>query len=140
MATLTLMRDINNNKMGTIAKDGQQLTLYYNAESTIGKQTYSYITASSKKINTIDISKEKVTGTQWAELADNLGIPLSDLIDKDHPKFVDTYGSQDVVLEENDWIKILQERPEVVSWPIVVNGTQFLHIKNPSDVVKYINQ
>lgn len=56
--------------MGAIAKDDQQLTIYYNSESSIGKQTHAYITASSKKIKAINISKGKLTGTQWAALAD----------------------------------------------------------------------
>ncbi|MGY8914690.1 MAG: arsenate reductase family protein [Flavobacteriales bacterium] len=125
--------------MGTIAKDDQQLTIYFNSESTIGKQTHAYITASSKEIHAIDISKEKITGTQWAELADKLSVDLSDLIDTEHPKFKETYGEQDVALEEHDWIKILQGQPTVITWPIVVNGNQFIQIKNPSDVVKHIN-
>lgn len=125
--------------MGAIAKDDQQLTIYYNSESTIGKQTHAYITASSKKINAIDISKEQLTGTQWVALADGLDVNLSDLIDTEHPKFTKNYGEQDVVLEEHDWIKILQGEPDVSTWPILVNGNQFLLIKNPSDVVKHIN-
>lgn len=125
--------------MGTIAKDDQQLTIYFNSESTIGKQTHAYITASSKHIRAIDISKENLTGTQWAELADSLGVDLSDLIDTEHPKFTDTYGEQDVKLEEHDWVKILQGEPAVITWPIVINGNQYLIIKNPSDVVKHIN-
>lgn len=125
--------------MGTIAKDEQQVTIYYNSESSIGKQTYAYVNASSKKVHGIDVTKEKVTGTQWAALADNLGIAIADLIDTEHPKFEEMYSERNVELEETDWIKILQEKPEVISWPVVVNGDQFLLIKNPSDVVKHIN-
>ncbi|ALM09141.1 hypothetical protein SB49_03140 [Sediminicola sp. YIK13] len=125
--------------MGAIAKDDQQLTIYFNSESTIGKQTHAYITASSKEIRAIDITKENLTGMQWAELADNLEVELSDLIDTKHPKFKDTYGEQDVKLEENDWIKILQGEPALITWPIVIIGNQFLLVKNPSDVVKHIN-
>lgn len=129
-----------DSKMGAIAKDDHQLTLYFNSKSTMGKQTKAYVTTSSKKINSIDISKEKLTGTQWVELADNLGVELSDLIDMEHPSFTQLYGKQEVQMDGHDWIKILQEKPEVVTWPIVVNGNQFLLIKNPSDVVKYINK
>ncbi|MEJ1222502.1 arsenate reductase family protein [Sediminicola sp. 1XM1-17] len=134
------MKDKNILEMGTIAKDDQQVTLYYNSESAIGKQTYAYITASSKEIQPIDVTKEKVTGTQWAALADKLNVDIADFIDTDHPKFQEMYGDKDVDLNETDWIKVLQEQPEVISWPIVVNGNQFLLVKNPSDIVKHINQ
>lgn len=125
--------------MGAIAKDDQQLTIYFNSESTIGKQTLAYVSASSKKIKTVDLSKEKLTGTQWADLTDKLNIELSDLIDMEHPNFTKIYGNHEVNLEEHDWIKLLQKQPEIISWAFVVNGDQFLLIKNPSDVVKYIN-
>ena len=133
------MKNKINTKMGVIAKDDKQLTIYFNSESIIGKQTLAYITSSSKEIRAIDITKENLTGTQWAELADKLEVELSDLIDTQQPKFKNTYGEQDVNLDENDWIKILQGEPDLITWPIVINGNQFLLIKNPSDVVKHIN-
>ncbi len=126
--------------MGAIPKDEQQVTIYYNSESSIGKQTYAYINASSKEVHGIDVAKEKVTGTQWAALADKLGVDIADFIDTEHSKFEEMYSDKNVDLKETDWIKILQEKPELISWPIVVNGDQFLLIKNPSDIVKHINQ
>jgi len=50
---------------------------------------------------TIDISKNNVTGTQWAELADGLSKSLSYLINKDHPDFQSAYGKNNINLDND---------------------------------------
>ena len=124
--------------MGVIAKDDRKITLYYNSETSLGSQTLAYVKASKKKLQTIDISKTKVTGTQWAEIADNLEINISDLIDVEHPDFVKNYGKQHLEMSQHDWLKLLDQTPKVLTYPIVIHGNRFLQIKNPSDFVKFL--
>lgn len=124
--------------MGVIAKDENQITLYYNSETSLGKQTYPYVESAEKDILAVDISKTTVTGTQWAELADNLKIPIKDLVDQDHPNFVEVYGKDKVDLDENDWFQVLEKTPSVLTCAIVVDGKKTIPIKSPSDFVKYI--
>ena len=71
--------------MGVISKNKRKATLYYNSASSIGKQCYGYVQASKKKVLGIDISKTKVTGTQWVELAENLNLKVKDLIGMKNP-------------------------------------------------------
>lgn len=125
--------------MGVIAKNENQITLYYNSETSLGKQTYAYVESAEKDILAIDISKTKVTGTQWAELADNLNIPIKDLVDQDHPNFVEVYGKDKVDLDEDDWFSVLEKTPSVLACAIVVDGEKTIPIKSPSDFVKYID-
>ena len=66
------------NNMGTIATDNREINLYYNAETNKGMQTLAYLQSSEKKVLAIDLSKTKVTGTQWTELAERLGKPIKD--------------------------------------------------------------
>ena len=124
--------------MGVIAKNKNKITLYYSSENTIGKQTYAYVTPSEERILAVDVSKTKVTGTQWAEIASNLNIHVGELIDQEHPDFVEEYGSEKVDLDEHDWLRILEKKPSVLAYPIVIKGNNFLAIKNPSDYVKFI--
>lgn len=124
--------------MGVIDTDDKKVTLYYHSGTSLGKQTLGYVVASKRKLLSVDISKTKVTGTQWAELADKLHMEVSDLIDREHPDFVKIYGSEPLDLDQHDWLKILEKNPEVLTYPIVVNGNEYLQIKNPSDFVKYL--
>tara|TARA_R110002020_G_scaffold21009_1_gene71047 strand:+ start:10606 stop:11055 length:450 start_codon:yes stop_codon:yes gene_type:complete len=127
-----------NEDMGVINKNQRQLTLYYSSETSVGKQTYGYVSASEKQVLAIDISKTKVTGTQWADLAENLGIGISDLINKKHPDFTKTYGTEDVDMDDHDWLKVLQQHPEVLKFPIAINGEEYRMLKDPSDFMHVI--
>lgn len=123
--------------MGVISTDKNEIKLFFHSENSIGKQIQAYVLASEKKILTIDISKTKVTGTQWVELAKGLGVSISDLINQEHPDFIKNYGDHPN-LEQDDWLKILDKQPEVLTTPIAIIGKHFVQLKSPSDFVKYI--
>jgi len=124
--------------MGVIAKDENQITLYYNSETSLGKQTLGYVESSEQDVLTIDISKTNVTGTQWAEIANNLKVGIGCLVDQDHPDFKEAYGSDAVNLDEHDWLRILEKTPSALAYPVMIQGEQTVAIKSPSDVMKYI--
>ncbi|QDO93894.1 hypothetical protein FNB79_07820 [Formosa sediminum] len=124
--------------MGILAEDKNQMTLIYNSETSVGKQTLAYAKASDKKLASIDISKTKVTGTQWADLASKLDIKIADLIDQEHTDFIKNFGDKGALLSSEDWIKVLQNQPEVLKGCIVINGKESLIITNPSDLTKYL--
>lgn len=124
--------------MGVIAKSNREITLYYNSESQIGKQGYAYAQSSDKKVRGIDISKTKVTGTQWSELAENLHIPIKDLIDTEHPDFIKEYGEEPVSMEDHDWLKIIQHSPKLVTYPIVIMGEEYHQLTSGADLKKYL--
>ncbi|MDO6852194.1 MULTISPECIES: hypothetical protein [Cellulophaga] len=124
--------------MGVIATDNNKITLIYNSENRIGKQTIGYVKSAEKEVLTIDNSKTKVTGTQWAEIADKLKINICDLIDQEHPNFVEVYGEEKVDITTDDCIKVLQNSPETLAYAILINADKFYVIKTPSDVEKHI--
>lgn len=123
--------------MGVISTDKNEIKLYFHSGSSIGKQIQAYVSASERKILAIDISKTKVTGTQWTELAKGLNLSISDLINKEHPDFTSNY-EEDIDLDEEDWLKILDKHPEVLTTPIAIIGKRFVQLHSPSDFIKYI--
>ncbi len=123
--------------MGVISTDNNEIKLYYHSENSLGKQTYAYVQSTDKKILAIDISKTKITGTQWIELARGLGVSIDKLIDKDHPDFSQNYD-QHSELEEEDWVKVLNKMPIVLTYPIAIIGETYVRLKGPADFVRYI--
>ncbi|WP_235932863.1 arsenate reductase family protein [Flagellimonas sediminis] len=128
------------NDMGVIATNNRELNLYYNADSSIGMQTLAFVQASKKKVLAVDLSKTKVTGTQWAELANLLGIQIKDLINTEHPDFIKLYGKDNDLEGDDDWIKVLQKNPSVVTQPILVNGSKAMQVNTPSDVMVFLDK
>ena len=123
--------------MGPIATDNNEITLYYHSNNSLGKQALGYVNATDAKVNAVDISKTKITGTQWVGIAEKLNLSIDKLIQKDHPNFTKQYN-KDSNLEENDWIKLLQKHPEIIVYPIAIRGDNYLQIQTPSDLLKLV--
>lgn len=125
--------------MGVIATDKNKITLYYNSENTIGKQCYAYVQSSDKKVLGIDVSRTKVTGTQWSELADKLQIPIKKLIDVEHPDFINEFGADPINLEPNDWLKLIVKNPKLFHLPIFIFGENYYQLTSGADFKKYLD-
>lgn len=118
-----------------ISTDKHMIKLYYSSKSSIGEQTFSYLNASFKDLLAIDVTKTNVTGSLWKDFADHLEIHISDLVNQEHPDFTKLYNNT-AQLDESGWIKILNNHPEVLVYPIVIIQDKYTQIKNPSDIEK----
>ena len=129
-----LMKD----NMGVIATNKREIKLFYNAETNKGMQTLAYLKSSNKKVLDVNLDEVKVTATQWAELAKLLGKPIKGLINTEHPEFINHYGKNPELHSDNDWLKVLENNPKVVTQPILINGDKAVQIDTPSEVMVFL--
>tara|TARA_R100001369_G_scaffold14731_1_gene29443 strand:+ start:10456 stop:10914 length:459 start_codon:yes stop_codon:yes gene_type:complete len=120
--------------MGVLARDDKQFTLIYSSQTRVGKHTLSYLQGIEEKVHTVDISKVKVPGTQWVELAEATGKSVGDFVDK---RILEDEGTDTSDFDTDDWIKILQNNHEVLTQPIAINGKKTEQIENPPDVMNF---
>lgn len=123
--------------MSVISSNEHTIKLFYSSETSVGKQTLGHINSVDKDVLEIDVTKTKVTGTMWKTIAENLNCNIGDLIAKEHPKFTSRYND-DTDLSEDGWIKVLNNSPEVLAYPILMIDDEFHLIKNPSDVLQLL--
>ncbi|PVW13207.1 arsenate reductase family protein [Marixanthomonas spongiae] len=121
-------------EMGEIARDDRQLTLIYSSNTRVGKHTLSYLQGIDEKVEAVDISKVKVTGTQWVELAKAMGKSVGDLVDK---RIMEEKGTDTSDFDTDDWIKILQNNNEVLTQPIAIKGEKTMQIENPPNIMNF---
>ena len=126
--------------MGVIATNKREIKLFYNAETNKGMQALAYLQSSDKKVLDVDLSKTKVTGTQWTELAKRLGKPIKALINTEHPDFINDYGKNHNLESDEDWLKVLEHNPKVVTQPILVHGDKAVQIDTPSEVMAFLEE
>ncbi|MDF0717992.1 hypothetical protein PY092_17645 [Muricauda sp. 334s03] len=124
--------------MGVIATNKREIKLFYNAETNKGMQTLAYAKSSKKKVLDVNLDKVKVTATQWAELAKLLGKPIKELINTEHPDFVNNYGKNLKPYSDEDWLKVMENSPKVITQPILVNGEKAVQIDAPSKVLAFL--
>lgn len=122
--------------MTVTAKNDRELTLYYDSQSELGKKCRVVAESSGAQVLTVDLSRTKLTGTEWAELAGMLEVGIIDLIDQEHPIFKELYGDEKVDVDENDALKILENNPETLVFPIAIRGNRAIQAKNASAVSK----
>jgi arsenate reductase-like glutaredoxin family protein len=124
--------------MGIISKHKNRIKLYYSSNSSLGKQTLAYVTQSKKEILAIDLSKTKLTGTQWIEIAEALDTPLSSLVNQNHPDFTQNYTEKGIHLSSEDWIKVFHKNPEVLKGAILMVNNSFYLLETPTDFLKHL--
>jgi arsenate reductase len=120
--------------MGEIATSHRQITLFYSSKSFRAKQTLAYAKAEGLPILEIDILKTPLTGTQIAELADRLNIEIKDLVNQEHPSYTSHFEHHD--FSSDDWIKMIQNHPDIMKQPIALRGDITILIETPTDIIK----
>ena len=120
--------------MGEIATSNRQITLFYDANSSIAKQTLAFAKAEGFAIREIDILKTPLTGTQIVELANDLKLKVKDFINQEHPAYISKFEPHE--LSTDDWLKMIQKNPEIMKQPIALRGDKIILVETPTDILK----
>lgn len=121
--------------MSTIATKKNQINLYVCNDNPITKKTIALAKSSKAEVFIIDICKDKLTGTEWKELAAKANIDVSDFIQIDHPIFKEIYGEK-VSISEDDAIKILNSNPQVFVYPIALRENKAVHCTTETKILE----
>ena len=113
------------------------LTLIYHSDDHLGKSVLAYANTEGIPIRELDIAHTKISETNWAELAEKLGIPVKELVNMDHPNFKQHYAD-DVDLTDQDWLKFLERNPATLRAPIVMKGDKIKMMSNPQDMLHFV--
>ena len=64
-----------------------ELLIYYNPNTTTGKQTRAYALSISNNVNALDNTQVLLTATLWKEIVNMLGVRPKDLLNKAHAEY-----------------------------------------------------
>lgn len=118
--------------MSILARDKRQLTYIYSSSSHLGKQVLGYVQGANKKIEVIDIAKEKISDTIWVELAEELNLPFKKIFETQQisNKNEDSFST-------DDWLKLIEKNPALLQKPIAINGDKIMLISHRSEILKF---
>lgn len=112
-----------------------QLTIIYDPNSNIGKQTVAYAHTVSKHINYVNPAKEKFTGRMWREILQKLKTDDPKvLLNKSHPRYQEKIAGWS--FEGDDWARVLINNPDLLRAPIAIKGNRAVLCNTPSDILK----
>ncbi|MCH8534359.1 MAG: hypothetical protein LAT51_04745 [Flavobacteriaceae bacterium] len=118
--------------------DKKLIQIYCNPKDFHAEKCIAIAKSAKAELQIIDIAKDVPTGTDWKNIAEKLHVSISDLINTNHFKYMEVYGSN-AQIDENGAIKILQNSPEVLYYPIAVRGKRVVQAKSETDIMKLHN-
>jgi arsenate reductase len=119
--------------MGEIETSNRQITLYYNSNSEKDKKILATAQAQGYAVEEIDLQKTELTGTQLVELADRLNVKVAELINQEHATYKANFEDHDY--STDDWIKMIQNNPEILRHPIALRGAKSKFVKTSTDIM-----
>jgi arsenate reductase len=101
-----------------------ELTFIFHSDKDDDKKGRAFIeTVDDYKVKTLDLRNEPVTETQLAEIADKMGLPIQDLVDKTYKDQVESDNKKiTAAMWSNDLLTLLKQEPILIKTPIVIIG------------------
>ena len=116
-----------------------ELTLLYNSEKPDDKKARGYVESlPSVVIKTLDLSRESITETQLAQVANKLGISIPDMID---PTYDDS-GSSDTkvndlqAMQSQELLKLMANNTRLLATPIIILGDKAYRFGSSYELIK----
>ncbi|MGB3586656.1 MAG: ArsC/Spx/MgsR family protein [Tunicatimonas sp.] len=112
----------------------KEVVIIYNFEERGNREALAYAKQIAQHVNEIDISKTPLNERQMAQLLDNLGVSVEDVIDRRADIYKDKYD--DVNLSVEDWLQAIRHNPELLRTPIGILGNRAIICESPGDMLK----
>lgn len=112
----------------------QELTIFYNNESSSGKQTLAIAHSLSNHVNKQEVNSAYLSATILKQLLSKLNMSPKDIMNRAHPYYQQTIRGRD--FSDDEWISILQKNPFLLKAPIVCYKGKVVLCNTPTDIFK----
>lgn len=111
-----------------------EILLIYNSEKYEDRKAKGYAdTMKDHALNERDIAKNNLTETQIAEIARNMNVDMSELIDKNSDTYL--HHLKDKGFSESELTKLMVKNPDLIKTPIAYIGSKSFFVKSAYDFV-----
>jgi len=112
-----------------------QINCIYAGGTSFSKQLEAFLKSSKKEILSTDITKSNLSGSQWAEILEQLETPTADLIDLENIEGIDDDSNFSI----KDTIKIINKNPEALKGAILIHGESLKHTTNYTEALQFFD-
>ena len=114
--------------------NGKQVVLYYDPYTTRGEQTLVFAEEEGIHVTEINLNKNPLDRAEIVELSNALKISIDEMINKEHPEYQEEFIEHSYTPE--DWLRVMEENPEMISNPIAIKGRHAILVSTPEDLLK----
>lgn len=111
-----------------------ELFLYYDSNSPVGKQTLALAKTCCNHIRDEDWNSNTLSRTQWEEIIELLKVKPEDVMDHGSELFIEKIDGHQI--GEDDLLELLVHNTELLRYPIAIHGNRGVLVKTPTDVLK----
>lgn len=106
-----------------INNEAGELTLIYNSEKQNDRKARGYVESlPGFTIKTLDLSKEKITETQLAEVADKMSVGIEELLDPSYDDHVSVHKEGLRLMDRHSLLTLMVHDPKLINTPIAIIG------------------
>lgn len=100
-----------------------ELTLIYNSEKSDDKKARGYVESlKGFTVKTIDLSRDKITETQLAEIADKLNLGIEEMLDPTYDDHISVHKEGLKLMDRQSMLTLMVHDPKLISTPIAIIG------------------
>jgi arsenate reductase (glutaredoxin) len=100
-----------------------ELTLIYNSEKHDDRLARGYVESlKGFTIKTLDLSKEKITETQLAEVADKMNVGIEELLDPTYDDHISVHKEGLKLMDRQSMLTLMVHDPKLINTPIAIIG------------------
>jgi arsenate reductase len=111
-----------------------EILVYYDKNSSRAKKVLAYARSISRHVNEVEYHRTSFTPTMWRSLLNRLDLSAKSILNKAHPYYQSEVRGRD--FNEEDWLNILINNPDLIKAPIVVKGKRAILCNNPQDILQ----
>lgn len=120
-----------------IENQSKELTLIFNSDKSDDKKARGYVeTLRGVTIKSIDLSKEKITETQLAEIADKMEVGIEDLLDPTYDDHISVHKGGLKLMDRHSLLTLMIQDPKLISTPIVILGKKAYKVGSGYEFIK----
>ncbi|MCA6073643.1 arsenate reductase family protein [Fulvivirga sedimenti] len=117
-----------------MTKGEQEMRLYYNSEKKKDREVLGYAQSLKKiVVNERDISKSNLTERQLKELADTIGEPVEEMMDRNDSLYMDKIANGSFT--EEDLLMLMSQNPSLIDTPIAVVTDFAYPVASPFELI-----
>jgi arsenate reductase len=111
-----------------------ELFIYYNPDSSTGKQCRAYAKSISNNVNDVNYNRIRLTTTLWKEIINLLGLRPKDLLDRSKPEYQEKIAGKTFTM--TGWLEVLVKNPQMLKAPIAIYHNKAVLCQKPTDILR----
>ncbi|NMM47986.1 arsenate reductase family protein [Marinigracilibium pacificum] len=113
----------------------KEIKLLIHHYKELDKKALGYAELSPNAVQIVNLDQESLTPRMIKEIIDLLGVDVSKIIDRNSDTFIDKF--KNVELSEEDWLRVLSEKNDLIKTPIVLSEDKNMIVDAPSRLLEF---